>query len=298
MLREVLSNIVDNVAQIENAFKTLKLDLFFSVIINVVVIVVLFKLINVFVAKLKDKFKNSENKMISGHLIPIFERLTKFIIVFVVVASFLQSSGYSITSLIAGFGITGLAVGFAAQQTIADFFGTLSIIADKMYKIGDYVIYGTNGVCEIEDITEKPFEGAPRDKVYYVLLVVNTGSRMYVPLELGNAKMRKVMNKAEAQSLIKQIPNIKPLELDDDKQVEETYKEILHSNECTDLIRLIKCIHNRKVERLEQKKQVTSTDRKYMELAEDALYLELGTALGIKKSEVLPIILKEAHATK
>ena len=139
MLRDVLSNIVDNVAQIEEAFKTLKLDLFFGVIINIVVIAILFKLINVFVAKLKTKFQSSENKMISGHLIPIFERLTKFIIVFVVVASFLQSSGYSITSLIAGFGITGLAVGFAAQQTIADFFGTLTIMADKMYKIGDYV---------------------------------------------------------------------------------------------------------------------------------------------------------------
>ena len=34
------------------------------------------------------------------------------------------------------------------------------------------------------------------------------------------------------------------------------------------------------------------TDKKYMEMAENAVYLEIGTALGIKKSEVLPLIVK------
>ena len=80
--------------------------------------------------------------MLSGHLIPILDKIIKFLILFFILASFLQSNGYSITSLIAGFGITGLAVGFAAQQTIADFFGTLAIIADKIYKLGDYVKIG------------------------------------------------------------------------------------------------------------------------------------------------------------
>ena len=82
-------------------------------------------------------------------MIPILEKIVKFLILFFILASFLQSNGYSITSLIAGFGITGLAVGFAAQQTIADFFGTLAIIADKMYKIGDYIKIG-----EIEGTVE------------------------------------------------------------------------------------------------------------------------------------------------
>ena len=189
MLRDVLSNIVDNVAQIEEAFKTLKLDLFFGVIINIVVIVILFKLINVFVAKLKAKFQNSENKMISGHLIPIFERLTKFIIVFVVVASFLQSSGYSITSLIAGFGITGLAVGFAAQQTIADFFGTLTIMADKMYKIGDYVkMADVEGY--VEDVTLLSTKIRTLDN--YLVIIPNNNISNAVVTNVSKAKKRRI----------------------------------------------------------------------------------------------------------
>ena len=64
-------------------------------------------------------------------------------------AGFLQTHGYSVSSLIAGFGITGLAVGFAANSAIANIFGTISIIADKSFKIGDYVKIG-----EYEGIVE------------------------------------------------------------------------------------------------------------------------------------------------
>ena len=134
-----LNELVEKVGNIENALKVFKLDLIFSAIINIVIICVLFKLTDVLINKFKKYYANNDHVKLSSHLIPILEKIIKFLILFFVVASFLQSNGYSITSLIAGFGITGLAVGFAAQQTIADFFGTIAIIADKMYKIGDYI---------------------------------------------------------------------------------------------------------------------------------------------------------------
>ena len=145
----MISQILEYVGKFRDVFETLKIELFLSVVINIIVAIVLFKLTDIFIAKLKSHSKNSDNKSLSGHLIPILEKIVKFLILFFILASFLQSNGYSITSLIAGFGITGLAVGFAAQQTIADFFGTLAIIADKMYKIGDYIKIG-----EIEGTVE------------------------------------------------------------------------------------------------------------------------------------------------
>lgn len=138
----MISQILEYVGKFRNVFETLKIDLFLSVMINIFVAIVLFKLTDIFIAKLKSHSKNSDNQSLSGHLIPILEKIVKFLILFFILASFLQSNGYSITSIIAGFGITGLAVGFAAQQTIADFFGTLAIIADKMYTIGDYIKIG------------------------------------------------------------------------------------------------------------------------------------------------------------
>lgn len=118
---------------------TFKISLILGIIINIGIIYVLFKMTEILMTKLKEKFSSSENSLAVNHVIPIFEKIVKFLIVFIITASFLQSQGYSLTSLIAGFGITGLAVGFAAQQTIASIFGTFSIVADKVYKIGDYI---------------------------------------------------------------------------------------------------------------------------------------------------------------
>lgn len=56
-------------------------------------------------------------------------------------AGFLQSFGYNVTSLIAGFGITGLAVGFAAKEAIGNVFGSIGLLADKVYKVGEYISF-------------------------------------------------------------------------------------------------------------------------------------------------------------
>jgi len=118
---------------------TFKISLILGIIINIAIISVLFKMTEILMKKLQSKFSSGDNSLPMNHVIPILEKVIKFLIVFIIAASFLQSQGYSLTSLIAGFGITGLAVGFAAQQTIAAMFGTVSILTDKVFRIGDYV---------------------------------------------------------------------------------------------------------------------------------------------------------------
>lgn len=75
--------------------------------------------------------------------IPILTRTLKAVVFFIILAALLQSHGYSVSSLIAGFGITGLAVGFAANATIANVFGTIAIISDKAFEVGDYIKIGS-----------------------------------------------------------------------------------------------------------------------------------------------------------
>lgn len=135
--------------KLEKVFATFKISMVLGIVFNIILITVLFKLTDIFTSKLKNKFSKNENAGPISQIIPIIEKVIKTIIVFVIVASFLQSHGYSLTSLIAGFGITGLAVGFAAQHTIASMFGTLGILTDKVYKTGDYIkIDTTEGTVE------------------------------------------------------------------------------------------------------------------------------------------------------
>ena len=56
----------------------------------------------------------------------------------------LDNMGFQISSLLAGLGIVGVAVGLAGQTILADFFGYLVIILDRPFSIGDYVSAGAN----------------------------------------------------------------------------------------------------------------------------------------------------------
>lgn len=137
-----MENLIKNFETLNNNADILHLNLIIGIIINTVIIIGLFKAADILNKRLREKVAKNYTESPLLQFLPIFNKLIKGLILFFIVASFLQSNGYSITSLIAGFGITGLAIGFAAQQTIADFFGTLIIIADKIYKPGDFVKIG------------------------------------------------------------------------------------------------------------------------------------------------------------
>ena len=91
------------------------------------------------------------------NLMPILTKIAKSLVVFLLLAGFLQSFGYNVSSLIAGFGITGLAVGFAAKEAIGNIFGSVGLLGDKVYKIGDYIKFGEfEGYVETGDDKPQP----------------------------------------------------------------------------------------------------------------------------------------------
>lgn len=141
-MKEFIALVIDYIEEIKKVLASIHFDVIFEVIVNIIVLALLFKFTDMFENKLKAKvLKNQNDQMVK--VLPILSRIIKSIIFFIMVAAFLQNHGYSVSSLIAGFGITGLAVGFAANATIANVFGTLAIFSDKSYKIGDYIKIGT-----------------------------------------------------------------------------------------------------------------------------------------------------------
>ena len=121
-----------------------------GVIINVALIIAINKIIDAFEIKLSTKLREKHSDSSLVNLLPILVKVLKVIIIFMLLAGFLQSFGYNVSSLIAGFGITGIAVGFAAKETIGNVFGSLGLLGDRVYKIGDYIKFNN-----IEGYVEK-----------------------------------------------------------------------------------------------------------------------------------------------
>ena len=137
-----IDQIINYAQKIQRVLDSIHFGLIAEIIINIIVLAALFKLVDIFENNLKKKFSENKTSQVIK-FIPILTKLLKFIIAFILIAALLQNHGYSISSLIAGFGITGLAVGFAANATIANIFGSIAIFSDKAYEVGDYIKIGT-----------------------------------------------------------------------------------------------------------------------------------------------------------
>src|SRR5438128_2115729 len=78
-------------------------------------------------------------------------RLWQWLGLALLVAAALQNFGFNVTGLIAGLGVGGLAVALAAQKTVENLFGSVSLVADQPVRVGDVCRFGDT-VGTVEDI--------------------------------------------------------------------------------------------------------------------------------------------------
>lgn len=155
-----------------------------------------------------------------------------------------------------------------------------------MFEKGRHIVYGTTGVCRIEDITSPDMAGVG-NRLYYVLIpCFQKGNRIFTPVDSDKVPIRAVMTKDEAAALIDAIPEIDELWEKDDKVREKKYKEAIRSCDPREWIRIIKTSYLRQEERRVQGKKATTVDERYFHSAEEHLYSELAVALEMSKEEV------------
>ncbi len=78
--------------------------------------------------------------VIQERTVPVFTMIMKVVVVAVAIYFIFISWGIDLTAWMASAGIIGIAVGFAAKDTLANLFSGLFIIADAPYQIGDYIV--------------------------------------------------------------------------------------------------------------------------------------------------------------
>ena len=90
-----------------------------------------------------------------------------------------------------------------------------------MFNIGDFIIYGNNGVCKITNVGPMKMPGVPKDRLYYTMVPCYIrDSEIFTPIDNERVVMRKVMSKDEAEDFIQSISEIKELEIIEEKKRE------------------------------------------------------------------------------
>ena len=154
-----------------------------------------------------------------------------------------------------------------------------------MYQVDDYVVCGNKGPCVVESFG--PLEFNSSGNLYYTLVPLsNLGSKIFIPIEKEENRMRPVLSKEEAMDLLNHIGMIEPIGITEEKRREEIYKENVNGGNCTNLLQMIKTLSLRIQKRKENGKKITAIDEKYFHIAEDRLYSELALSLGTEREKI------------
>lgn len=167
----------------------------------------------------------------------------------------------------------------------------------KTYSEGEYVVFGSYGVCQVVCRGHLDVEGIRKDREYYTLKPCkDQKSILYTPVDNTKEVIRRILTYDEAMALIREIPDIECLWISDDKKRERAYKDALRSCDCREWVKIIKTTYQRGKQRNSRGKALTIVDKKYFTMAENYLYEELGKTLGMQTEAVKDYVVQTLSA--
>jgi MscS family membrane protein len=117
-------------------------------------------------------------------IVPLGRRTAKVALAALVFLAVLDELGVNVAALLAGLGVGGLAVALAAKTTVENFFGGVSVVADRPVSVGDFCRFGS-WLGTVEDIGLRSTRVRTLDRT-----VVTIPNSSFSQLELENFSRR------------------------------------------------------------------------------------------------------------
>ncbi len=163
-----------------------------------------------------------------------------------------------------------------------------------MFKVDDTILYGTEGVCKVKEITSKKFGDYVND--YYVLEPVYArNSILYVPIKNKKltSKMKYVLSIDKIYELIRNMVGVEDVWIEDEKLRQSKYKEVISQGDHKEIIKIIKSLYLHKKDQIALGRKFHKSDEDILNCAQTLLHNEFAHVLKIEPEEVLPFILEE-----
>jgi len=138
-------------------------------------------------ARIAGQYLGRIGRADSTAVVLLIQRVMNAMALFLAIALLLRSAGFDVTAMVAGLGVGGIAIALAAQKTLENLFGGISIIFDKSIRVGDVCRIG-NQEGKVEDIGLRSTRLRTNDRT---LLTVPNGQLSTMNLE--NLGMRDKM---------------------------------------------------------------------------------------------------------
>lgn len=160
-----------------------------------------------------------------------------------------------------------------------------------MFKVGDTVYYGAQGVCKIESETEQKF-GREVKKYLVLKPVYDNRNTIFVPTDNEKlySKMQNILEKQELLAILDDIVNQDIIVIQNNHERKEKLKQILAQGDRMLTLRLIKTLYSVRDKKLAIGKRLPSTDEYILKEAERLFCNELAFVLDIPFEEALSMV--------
>lgn len=158
-----------------------------------------------------------------------------------------------------------------------------------MFKVNSYVVYKKD-VCVVKEILKNYARGLD----YYLLVPINDQSLSIKIPVLENSSLRSLITKTEVDNILKNIPKIEVLDLDN-KNLENEYMNLLHRGTHEDLIKVIKTSYLRNEIRVGANNKISEKDNHYFQMAEKYLYTEFSVVLDLSLEETKNFVVSKVE---
>jgi MscS family membrane protein len=106
-------------------------------------------------------------------LIPLLRTILRFFIIIVAVLLVFDMLGYKPMTVLGVLGIGGIALAFAAQDTLGNFFGSITVLFDRPFGIGDWIVMG-----DVDGTVERVGFRSTRVRTFYNSVITIPNSKM------------------------------------------------------------------------------------------------------------------------
>lgn len=161
-----------------------------------------------------------------------------------------------------------------------------------MYKVNEVVLYGSNGVCKIEEISKKSISGVEME--YYVLKpLFSQISTLFVPINNKTlvSKMRHTLSEEAIKDILNNLP-LAPNWIEDKNQRFDFCKEIISGGDFESIINLIRMLRVHEREQSSNGKHLHISDERFLKEAEKMVCDEISFVLNMERSEIIPMLLE------
>lgn len=169
---------------------------------------------------------------------------------------------------------------------------------EAQFEVGQYVVYGTNGICTVDSIEPMSFAAGMPEEMYYVLRQNRKKeTKLFVPLKNTElvSKLREPMQKEDIEDILMGLSDGDVQWIDDRRQRTEYFKSILHEGVSGRLLNMIICIYERRRTVAKAGKKLPVADTNTLKTAERLVQEEFSWVLGIDEDEVPKYIRKRLH---